>query len=103
MSGSDPRPLADQLREFLRRSPVMRGSRAALAWGGSWEQVAPPEAAGHTQVRGLRHGVLTIAVDSPPLCHELASFRRASLLAAMNARAGGRPPLKDIRFRHGPL
>jgi predicted nucleic acid-binding Zn ribbon protein len=97
----DPRSIGDQLREFLRRSPAVKQSRTARELGQLWAEVAGAEVAAHTHVRGARLGVLTIAVDSPPLCHELASFRRADLLARMNARLGTKP-LKDIHFRHGP-
>jgi predicted nucleic acid-binding Zn ribbon protein len=98
----DPRALGDSLRDFLRNAPAVRNSRANLKWSEIWNDVAGPDIAGHTRVRGLRHGVLTIAVDSPPLCHELASFRRESLLAAMNGRVDSKV-LKDLYFRHGPL
>jgi len=97
----DPRPIGDQLREFLKRSPALKQSRLARELGELWAEVAGPAVAAHTHVRGARLGVLTIAVDSPPLCHELASFRRAELLGRMNARLGTKP-LKDIHFRHGP-
>jgi predicted nucleic acid-binding Zn ribbon protein len=103
MKGSDPKSIGEPLREFLARSPLVRQSRAARRWDGVWGEVAPRDALAHTSVRGLRHGVLTIAVDSPPLCHELASFGRASLLSAMNARRGDATPLRDLHFRHGPI
>jgi predicted nucleic acid-binding Zn ribbon protein len=98
----EPRPIGEPLRDFLRSSPLVKRSRAAQEWNTLWSEVAGPEIAGHTRVRSLRHGVLTIAVDSPPLCHELASFRRESLLAAMNMKAESKA-LKDLYFRHGPL
>src|SRR4029079_11502779 len=97
----DPSPIGDHLREFLRKSPAVKRSRAALAMSEVWTAVAGPEIAAHTHVRGVRLGVLTIAVDSPPLCHELGAFRRAELLAAMNDRLGVKR-LKDLHFRHGP-
>jgi hypothetical protein len=98
----DPRPIGEPLRDFMRRSPEVKRSKAALEWTTVWNDVAGDEVAAHTRVRGLRHGVLTIAVDSPPLCHELASFRREALLSAMNDRIESKP-LKDLYFRHGPL
>ena len=98
----DPRPIGEPLRDFLRHSSTVKRSRAAQEWSTLWNEVAGPEVAGHTRVRGLRHGVLTIAVDSPPLCHELASFRRETLLAAMNGKVESKA-LKDLYFRHGPL
>jgi predicted nucleic acid-binding Zn ribbon protein len=97
----EPRPIGESLRDFLRHSPEVRQSKAALALGALWTEVAGPDVASHTHVRGARLGVLTIAVDSPPLCHELAAFRRADLLARMNERLGTKP-LKDLYFRHGP-
>src|SRR5262245_25461767 len=99
----NPVPIGDPLRAFMRNAPAVKQSRAAQKWTVVWNEVAPPEAAGHTRVRGVRHGVLTIAVDSPPLCHDLASFRREKLLAAMNERIDSRTALKDIHFRHGQL
>lgn len=98
---SDPSPIGDHLRDFLRRSPTVKRSRANRAMTDVWTAVAGPDVAAHTHVRGVRLGVLTIAVDSPPLCHELGAFRRTELLEAMNRRLGTKP-LKDIHFRHGP-
>jgi predicted nucleic acid-binding Zn ribbon protein len=99
----DPRPIGEPLRDFLKRAPAVKHSRATLEWNALWSEVAGPAVSGHSRVRSIRHGVLTIAVDSPPLCHELASFRRETLLAAMNERIGGKAPLRDLYFRHGPL
>jgi hypothetical protein len=98
---TDPTPIGDHLRSFLRNSRTVRHSRASQAMGEAWAAVAGPAVAAHTHVRGLRLGVLTIAVDSPPLCHELGAFRRAELLAAMNERLAPKR-LKDLHFRHGP-
>jgi predicted nucleic acid-binding Zn ribbon protein len=97
----DPRPIGDQLRDFLKRSPAVKQSRTAQQLSALWTEVAGPAVAAHTHVRGARLGVLTIAVDSPPLCHELAAFRRGDLLARLNERLGNKP-LKDLYFRHGP-
>jgi predicted nucleic acid-binding Zn ribbon protein len=97
----EPRPIGEQLREFLKRSPALKRSKVAQEMNVLWSEVAGPQVAAHTHVRGARLGVLTIAVDSPPLCHELASFRRADLLKRMNDRLGPKA-LKDLYFRHGP-
>jgi predicted nucleic acid-binding Zn ribbon protein len=65
----------------------------------AWRDVAGESIASQTEVRSLRLGVLTIAVGSPPLCQELAAFRRIELTDAMHARTSGR--VKEIRFRLG--
>jgi predicted nucleic acid-binding Zn ribbon protein len=98
---ADPSPIGEQLRAFMRSSPVVKQSRAHQAMTDVWTSVAGADVAAHTAVRGLRLGVLTIAVDSPPLCHELGAFRRTELLEAMNRRLGTKR-LKDLHFRHGP-
>lgn len=98
----DPRSIGESLGDFLKRSDVVKTSRAALKWSAVWGDIAGADVVAHTQVRGLRNGVLTIAVDSPPLLHELASFRRERLLQALNERAPA-SALKDIHFRHAPL
>jgi predicted nucleic acid-binding Zn ribbon protein len=97
----EPRPIGESLREFIKRSPEVRRSKATLAMSTLWTEIAGQDVAAHTQVRGARLGVLTIVVDSPPLCHELAAFRRVDLLARMNERLGTKQ-LKDLYFRHGP-
>ena len=68
----------------------------------AWIEVAGTEIANQTRVRGLRRGVLTIEVESSPLCHQLASFRRDDLLLALQARVR-RADVMEIRFRAGPL
>jgi predicted nucleic acid-binding Zn ribbon protein len=98
----EPRSIGESLRGFLRSSDVVKRSRATQRWTEVWRQVAEPAVLAHTEVRGVRQGVLTIAVDSPPLLHELASFRREALLRALNDRAEGEA-LKDLFFRHAPL
>ncbi len=65
----------------------------------AWREVAGDQLASQTEVRGIRVGVLTIAVGAPPLCQELAAFRRQALTEAMASRTSGR--VKEIRFRLG--
>jgi len=68
----------------------------------AWIAVAGEELAGHTAVRGLRRGTLTIEVDSGPLCHELAAFRSQELLVALRERLR-RADVQSLRFRVGSL
>jgi predicted nucleic acid-binding Zn ribbon protein len=68
----------------------------------AWEEIAGPELSSHTRVRSLRRGLLTIEVDSSPLCHQLASFRREELLVALKEKVRG-TEVSDLRFRAGAL
>ena len=67
-----------------------------------WLEIAGPELGGHTRVRALRRQVLTIEVDSAPLCHELASFRKHEFLRAFHDKDLP-SDIEDIHFRLGSL
>jgi predicted nucleic acid-binding Zn ribbon protein len=68
----------------------------------AWIAAAGPDVAGHSRIRSLRRGVLTIEVDSGALCHQLAAFRKEELLVAVREDAR-RADVQDLRFRVGSL
>lgn len=96
---SHPKSLKDALGGLFKSdaSLIKKSPHADLV--DAWRDVAGESVASQTEVRALRLGVLTIAVGSPPLCQELAAFRRIELTDAMHARTSGR--VKEIRFRLG--
>lgn len=68
--------------------------------GAHWAAAAGSLAAEHTRVRACRRGVLEILVDSSALLQELATFRKATLLAELQARLPEHG-IRDLRFRVG--
>lgn len=96
---SHPKSLKDALGGLLKSDSSLIGKSPHADLVEAWREVAGDDVAAQTEVRTLRVGVLTIAVGSPPLCQELAAFRRQALTEAMHARTSGR--VKEIRFRLG--
>jgi hypothetical protein len=94
---NEPRELSSVFAAFLKtRKRQRRVDRAREAW----MAVAGEDLTTHTRVRSLLRGVLTIEVDSPPLCHRLAGFEKDQLLLAIKAKPGG-GEVSDLKFRHG--
>ena len=98
----EPVSIGDSLRDFMRRSPAMKRSRVAARVGEAWRAVAGPSISKHTNVRGLSQGILTVAVDSPPLCHELSSFHREGLLVRLKEKLAN-DTVRGLRFRLGTI
>jgi predicted nucleic acid-binding Zn ribbon protein len=63
-----------------------RRARAIDAVAAAWGAAAGPALASTTRVSSFRDGTLFVTTSSAPLCHELAAFRRETLLAALNER-----------------
>ncbi len=96
----EPRAIGTILAELMARNGFAR-VQAAEAYGAAWRQAAGELAAGHTRVGGLRRGVLEVVVANSVLVQEL-SFRKAALLKALTDALPGEP-IRDLRFRLGPL
>lgn len=64
--------------------------------------MAGPELAGRSRVRSLVRGLLTVEVDSAPLCHRLASFEQRDLLAKL-LEVIRKAEVTDLRFRVGAI
>ena len=97
-----PRDLGRIFDDLLKKSGVKGRSRAFEEVRRAWVAVAGPELADHTRVRSLMNGVLTIEVDSGPLCHRMASFQRDEFLGALQERVA-QADIRDLRFRLGAL
>jgi predicted nucleic acid-binding Zn ribbon protein len=101
-----PEPARDALGDLARRMAGRGAKRRALASdrvAEAWREAAGPALASTTRVRGFKDGVATVQTASAPLCHELASFRREELLAALNARLAEKkgPAVRSLVFRIG--
>lgn len=97
---SAPRAVGDILGGLMGQRGLGGKRRVQEELRRAWIDAAGDEIAGQTRVRGVRRGTLTIEVSSPPLCHELASFRRDDLLIALKERLGN-TDIQDIHFRLG--
>lgn len=88
--------LGEAIQQFLKAQGLLarRGKEDLTA---AWREAAGEAVAGHSRVCAPRKGVLRIEIDSAPLLHELNSFRRGELLAAMQ-RLCPRAALVEIRF-----
>lgn len=94
-----PEPLGEILsRLFLVRGWGRRQERLRLE--AAWNAAAGADVAAHSQVAGLRRGVLEVTVDNAVLMQELAHFRKRSLLEALRRHLPGLT-LTDLRFRAG--
>ena len=104
MTGSgDTEPSAwDRARREMLRSVVRHAKGAAQRSDltKAMIQALGEESAEFCRVRGLRGGVLTIEVDSPPLFSELRGFRSEEVRNAINA-ALPIDKVAQIRFRMG--
>jgi hypothetical protein len=89
-------PLGDCLDRVVRGLDV-RGMLRLGEYRQAWQQVVPDELQPHTQVAGLRGGVLTVAVHGAAQRYLLQVTLRHTLLAALNGVCRGRP-LRDLRF-----
>ena len=100
--GRDPVRIGTALDALLGPKGLGGRRRTLERLRGAWIAAAGPDIAGHTRVRSLRRGVLTIEVDSGPLCHQLAAFGKEELLVAVRDDARG-AEVQDLRFRVGSL
>lgn len=96
-----PRTAAAVLAGLMRRGAPLARTHARIEKARkAWWCAAGEELAGHTRVASLRTGVLTVEVDSAPLCHRLAAFEKDRLLARVLEAAHG-VEVHALRFRHG--
>ncbi len=92
-----------ELAKKLAGRTAKRRATAADRVAEAWAAAVGPALADVTRVRSVRDGTAVVATLSAPLCHELASFRREALLAALNERlaAAKAPPVTALVFRIG--
>jgi len=97
----DPKLLGDVLGELFALRGYAR-LRAAGDLQTVWDAALGDSARGRTRLGEVRRGVLTVIVDHPALLEELSVFRKAELLEAIRAAAGG-STINDLRFRIGAV
>jgi predicted nucleic acid-binding Zn ribbon protein len=96
-----PRHVSDVLSElFALRGYARVQADQQLADG--WAASAGSPVARQTRVGALRRGVLEILVDNSTLLYELATYRKATLLADLQDRLP-ELNLRDLRFRVGAV
>jgi predicted nucleic acid-binding Zn ribbon protein len=94
-------PLGDVLKKIMKRMRrVDRGKFSGLQR--SWNELVGEQIGERTRVAGFREGELTIEVESSVLMHELNSFMKHELLAALQQTDKGRDVAR-LRFRLGPV
>jgi predicted nucleic acid-binding Zn ribbon protein len=87
-----------RILDRVLRDAGLAGKNSGAEILAAWREVAGPETGSHTSIYGFRAGVVTVAVDSAPLCQELELFRKEELLGALRARYRDRY-VQDLRFR----
>jgi hypothetical protein len=95
------RSLSDILCELI----AVRGYGRLLAremLESAWNTAIGEPYCRQTQVGEMRHGVLNVTVAHPSLLEELASFRKATLLAALQSSDLG-TVIHDIQFQVGSV
>jgi len=95
-----PERIGDILAQLMARRGFAQVQTAA-AWEMAWRQAAGEMIAKFTRVGQLKGGRLELIVANSTLVQEL-SFQKPNLLAAM-MRALPDHPIKDLRFRIGPV
>lgn len=95
------RPIGEIITEYMSSSGLAR-RWSARDIHEAWIEAAGEEAAGHSQVVGLKNGVLSVIVDSAPCLHEMANFRKREILNEVRSRKGCEQ-ISDIEFRLGTL
>ncbi len=99
--GGGPKRGPEALGDILKR--VLRESGFADRKSGDeitevWREIAGPETGSHTSIYAFRSGIVTVAVDSAPLCQELDLFRKEELLDALRQKVRG-SYVRELRFR----
>ncbi len=99
MREQQPIRLREVLSEWLQKSPVTQPERTAELTRILRETVGEPLGSGLRAI-SVRRGVLLIEANSSARLHEVAAFRRASILEAFRDRmpASG---VTDLRVRPG--
>lgn len=95
------RSLSDILCELI----TVRGYGGLLAretLENSWNAAVGEPYCRQTQVGEIRRGVLNVTVAHPSLLEELAAFRKATLLAALQSSDLG-TAIHDIQFQVGSV
>jgi len=101
VSHRGPRPLSEILGDLF----TVRGYGRLLArqeLEDAWNRAVGEPCCRQTRLGEVRRGVLNVTVAHSTLLEELAAFRKLALLEAMRIGAPG-TPIRDIRFRVGPL
>jgi predicted nucleic acid-binding Zn ribbon protein len=96
-----PKPLSEILGELFAARGYGR-LRATSELEEAWRMVVGEAVSELTQVGAVRQGVLSVTVAHSALLEELAAFQKSVLLAGLRERAPG-TPIRDIRFRIGPV
>jgi predicted nucleic acid-binding Zn ribbon protein len=92
-----PEHLSRIIERFMKDAGLARKNTGAELLA-AWREVVGPETGSHTSIYGFRSGVVTVAVDSAPLCQELELFRKEELLTALRERYRD-SYVQDLRFR----
>ena len=98
-AGRGPRTLGDVLGDLFAERGYAR-LQAVGELEAAWIAAVGDAIAGQSQLGGVRRGVLQVTVTHPALLDELASFRKAQILATFRHELP-HTPIRDIRFRVG--
>lgn len=93
-------PIGDILAEFLH-AKEREAVRPIQRLEAAWKELQKTGRLDGTRVAAYRSGAAVIEVKSPPLCAELAQFRRREILARLQNELAGDPPLDELKFRLG--
>lgn len=90
--------ILDDLLERTARDSVAPMRMLVDAWGRLMKRDAT---LGSTRIAAYRKGVVVIEVSSPPVCAELAQFRRMEVLERLRRELREEVAVKELRFRLG--
>jgi predicted nucleic acid-binding Zn ribbon protein len=93
----EPEHLSRIIERVLKEAGLHTKNTAADLLA-AWREVVGPEIGSHTSIYGFRSGVVTVSVDSAPLCQELELFRKEELLTRLREKFRD-SYVRELRFR----
>ena len=97
---SDVKKLGDLVQRVARI--VKAKSKTNRSLSEKWAEIADQDVLEHTDVKGLKKGVLYVRVDSATWLHYITAFKKEELLRSMQNEYKQRF-ISDIRFYIGNL
>ncbi len=97
---SDVKKLGDLVQKVAR--VVKAKSKANRSISAKWTEIADQDILEHTDVKGLKNGVLYVRVDSATWLHYITAFKKEELLKSVQNEYKQRF-ISDIRFYIGNL
>ena len=93
-----------KLGDLVRKTAevVKARSKANRGLSEKWATIAGPDILEHTDVQGIKKGILSVRVDSATWLHHITAFKKEGLLKSVQSEYRQKY-ISDIRFYVGNL